>query len=329
MVISHLHADHILDLVPFASALTYAPRQQPVPVDGWPGTDTPARPRLHAPPGAATPSRACAAAAGCTSSTSRTPSTLTSTPPDDVSRSARWVRFQPVPHFLPTHAVEVREGGPPHLQRRLLAQRGPQRVRARHRPAADRGHAAAARARRPARPPDALGGRRARPPRGRQAARAHPSLGRAGRRLGAGRGRAGLRRAGRSGPRRRRLRGLSAYAPIKRGPLAADACRVGVHEPSPSADGVRLLSHRPSVLYKVEHMATEPVEGDIAVEGAGARRPGWADRLKELLTASPSPSAPACSPSASPTSRPCRCPPTRCSTAAARTGSRTSSRTAR
>ena len=24
-------------------------------------------------------------------------------------------------------------------------------------------------------------------------------------------------------------------------------------------DGVRLLSHRPSVLYKVEHLATEPV----------------------------------------------------------------------
>lgn len=30
---------------------------------------------------------------------------------------------------------------------------------------------------------------------------------------------------------------------------------------------MRLLSHRPSVLYKVEHMATEPVEGDIAIEG--------------------------------------------------------------
>ena len=46
VVISHLHADHFLDLVPFAYALTYAPRQQPVPVDRWPGTDTPARPVL-------------------------------------------------------------------------------------------------------------------------------------------------------------------------------------------------------------------------------------------------------------------------------------------
>ena len=39
VVISHLHADHFLDLVPFSYALTYAPRQQPVPVAGWPGTE--------------------------------------------------------------------------------------------------------------------------------------------------------------------------------------------------------------------------------------------------------------------------------------------------
>ncbi|MEX2194105.1 MAG: MBL fold metallo-hydrolase [Thermoleophilaceae bacterium] len=52
VVISHLHADHVLDLIPFACALKYAPRQQPVPVDRWPGTDTPARPRLIVPPGA-------------------------------------------------------------------------------------------------------------------------------------------------------------------------------------------------------------------------------------------------------------------------------------
>src|SRR5437667_1747956 len=49
VVISHLHADHFLDLVPFSYALTYAPRQQPMPVDRWPGTDAPARPRLPAP----------------------------------------------------------------------------------------------------------------------------------------------------------------------------------------------------------------------------------------------------------------------------------------
>ncbi|HEX8074004.1 MAG TPA: MBL fold metallo-hydrolase [Thermoleophilaceae bacterium] len=52
VVLSHLHADHFLDLVPFSYALTYAPRQQPVPVDRWPGTDSPARPVMHAPRGA-------------------------------------------------------------------------------------------------------------------------------------------------------------------------------------------------------------------------------------------------------------------------------------
>src|SRR5207253_11314414 len=52
VVISHMHADHFLDLVPFSYALTYAPRQQPVPVDRWPGTDCPACPALHVPLGA-------------------------------------------------------------------------------------------------------------------------------------------------------------------------------------------------------------------------------------------------------------------------------------
>src|SRR3954463_12957882 len=46
-----LHAAHFLDLVPYSYALTYAPRQQPVPVHRWSGTDHPARPALHAPSG--------------------------------------------------------------------------------------------------------------------------------------------------------------------------------------------------------------------------------------------------------------------------------------
>jgi EAL domain-containing protein (putative c-di-GMP-specific phosphodiesterase class I) len=54
-------------------------------------------------------------------------------------------------------------------------------------------------------------------------------------------------------------------------------------EANETADGVRLLSHRPSVLYKLEHLATEPVEGDIAIEGLQLAGPGWEDRLKDLL----------------------------------------------
>ena len=52
VVISHLHADHFLDLVPYSYALIYAPKQQPVPVHIWEGTDAPARPQMVAPPGA-------------------------------------------------------------------------------------------------------------------------------------------------------------------------------------------------------------------------------------------------------------------------------------
>jgi EAL domain-containing protein (putative c-di-GMP-specific phosphodiesterase class I) len=52
-----------------------------------------------------------------------------------------------------------------------------------------------------------------------------------------------------------------------------------------TTDGVRLLSHRPSVLYKVEHHATETSAGDIAVEGLKLAGPGWDDRLKTLLQA--------------------------------------------
>ena len=58
VVISHLHADHFLDLVPYSYALTYAPRQQPVPVHRWPGTDHPARPGCTCRPARARPSAA-------------------------------------------------------------------------------------------------------------------------------------------------------------------------------------------------------------------------------------------------------------------------------
>jgi EAL domain-containing protein (putative c-di-GMP-specific phosphodiesterase class I) len=66
--------------------------------------------------------------------------------------------------------------------------------------------------------------------------------------------------------------------------VLADAAWVNPpREANESADGVRLLSHRPSVLYKLEHLATEPVDGDIAIEGLILAGPRWEERLKELL----------------------------------------------
>jgi ribonuclease BN (tRNA processing enzyme) len=111
VVISHLHADHILDLVPFASALTFAPRQQPVPVDRWPGTDTPARPRLHVPAGGRDALRRICGGGGMPETHVEHAFDLHEyRPEDELAVGAMRVRFHPVPHFLPTCAVDVASG---------------------------------------------------------------------------------------------------------------------------------------------------------------------------------------------------------------------------
>jgi ribonuclease BN (tRNA processing enzyme) len=112
VVISHLHADHILDLLPFASGLRYAPRQQPVPVGGHPGTDAPARPRLIAPPGARE-----ALAGLCTSTGMRADhidgafALTVYDPAETIELGGVTVRFRPVPHFIPCNAVELEQDG--------------------------------------------------------------------------------------------------------------------------------------------------------------------------------------------------------------------------
>jgi ribonuclease BN (tRNA processing enzyme) len=111
IVVSHMHADHFLDLIPFACALTYAPRQQPVPVAGWPGTADPARPQLLLPPGGGDILRVVVAAGhqpGLVDNAFRTREY-------DIAGEERVgslrLRFQPVPHFIPTNAVEVTSDG--------------------------------------------------------------------------------------------------------------------------------------------------------------------------------------------------------------------------
>jgi ribonuclease BN (tRNA processing enzyme) len=108
VVVSHLHADHVLDLVPFASALVYAPRQQPVPVDRWPGTATPARPALHAPQGAKAAFRRICGGAGMPEDHIERAFVVEEYAPEAVLEAGPLrLRFAPVPHFLPTWAVEV------------------------------------------------------------------------------------------------------------------------------------------------------------------------------------------------------------------------------
>jgi ribonuclease BN (tRNA processing enzyme) len=107
VLLSHLHADHFLDLVPFSYALTYAPRQQPVPVDGWPGTDQPARPELHAPYGARETFRRVVGAWGNEDLIEKAFELREYDEHDKLTIGPVTVSFQGVPHFTDTYAMRL------------------------------------------------------------------------------------------------------------------------------------------------------------------------------------------------------------------------------
>jgi ribonuclease BN (tRNA processing enzyme) len=107
VVISHLHADHFLDLIPFSYALTYAPRQQPVPVDRWPGTDKPARPVLWAPKGATETFRRVVGSWGNEDLIENAFDLHEYDPANTVEIGPLRVRFAEVPHYLPTCAIDI------------------------------------------------------------------------------------------------------------------------------------------------------------------------------------------------------------------------------
>jgi ribonuclease BN (tRNA processing enzyme) len=106
VLISHLHADHFLDLVPYAYALTYAPRQQPVPVAEWPGTDNPARPLLLAPPGARRTFRRVVGAWGNDDLLENAFRLEEYDPDGTLEVGDLRVRFGEVPHFTTTYALD-------------------------------------------------------------------------------------------------------------------------------------------------------------------------------------------------------------------------------
>lgn len=108
VVISHLHADHFIDLVPFSYALIHAPRQQPVPVPPWPGTDSPARPRLVAPPDAARTFRRVVGAWGNEDLIEQAFELEEYAVDAVVEVGPLRFSFAVMPHFVDAHAVAVR-----------------------------------------------------------------------------------------------------------------------------------------------------------------------------------------------------------------------------
>src|SRR5437764_1316352 len=111
VLVSHLHADHFLDLVPFSYALTYAPRQQPVPVAGWPGTLAPARPQLWAPVGAQDTLRQIVGCWGNEDLVEKAFELHEYDAPDELDVGPFRVRFCEVPHYMPAYAVDLSANG--------------------------------------------------------------------------------------------------------------------------------------------------------------------------------------------------------------------------
>ena len=112
VVISHLHADHFLDLVPLLVRADLRPRSSSRSrCRVWDGTDNPARPRLIAPPGAVETFRRVVGAWGnddLIESAFRIEGYLQG---DRVEVEDVWASFHPVPHFVETFAVRIGSDG--------------------------------------------------------------------------------------------------------------------------------------------------------------------------------------------------------------------------
>lgn len=100
VVLSHLHADHFLDLVPFSYALTYGPRR------GL--RDTP--PILHAPPGATDVFRRVVGAWGSETLIGDAFAIREYETREELSVGPLQLRFAEVPHFAPTRAIDITSG---------------------------------------------------------------------------------------------------------------------------------------------------------------------------------------------------------------------------
>lgn len=105
IVISHMHADHFFDLIPYAFALAYAPRQQPVPVARWSGTQHPPRPPLYLPPNGLEVVNNVAAAIGADGLIENAFTVHEYDPAEGLALGNMKVEFQAVPHYIDTWAM--------------------------------------------------------------------------------------------------------------------------------------------------------------------------------------------------------------------------------
>jgi len=96
VVISHVHADHVLDLVPFAYALAFGP----------PLRDAP--PALHVPPGGGEQLRRMCASWGSATLIEDAFALSEYDPSAELAIDAAALRFRTLPHYVPSNAIELR-----------------------------------------------------------------------------------------------------------------------------------------------------------------------------------------------------------------------------
>jgi ribonuclease BN (tRNA processing enzyme) len=101
VVLTHLHADHMLDLAPFSYALTYGPRTRAV------------RPKLFGPPGARAALRLVCSAWESETLVEDAFELSEYDPGSELTIGDVRLRFQPVPHYIPSNAIELTVGGGP------------------------------------------------------------------------------------------------------------------------------------------------------------------------------------------------------------------------
>lgn len=99
VVISHLHADHFIDLVPYSYALAYSHQARAA------GS----RPLLYAPPGARETFRRVTGAWQAEDLIERAFEVHEYDPAGELDLSPLHVAFHEVPHFIRTHAVRIRD----------------------------------------------------------------------------------------------------------------------------------------------------------------------------------------------------------------------------
>lgn len=102
VVVTHLHADHCIDLIPYSYALSYSPRGRAFPRP---------RPTLYVPPGGREVFRQIAGAWQTPELVEQAFCLIEYDPAEQIELGPLTVGFHEVPHFIRTHAVQFRDAG--------------------------------------------------------------------------------------------------------------------------------------------------------------------------------------------------------------------------